>query len=189
MNRDASLLHKQVIRLTILIGIPIMPTIEIVSLGATELVLDQKEFELAIIEEKEIVSHRGLFADYLEDKKGVIVHIGNPEFRFAKDEYFFAGMIVDWDFNPGSIESYCAEDDEDCSHHDLRFKFLIDYQIEIDRIISFGFEKSPQNELLFLTDYQFGPIKPEYKEMNYKEFWCQHDNEGLEWNVLYKLTC
>jgi hypothetical protein len=66
-----------------------MPTIEIASLNSTGLGLDQADFDVAIIEENKLESHRGLFYDLLRQQNGVIVHIGNPDFKDDKEGVFF----------------------------------------------------------------------------------------------------
>jgi hypothetical protein len=164
-----------------------MPTIEIVSIGADKLGLNQTDFDIAIIEENKLISHRGLFYDFLKKQNGVIVHIGNPDLKNDKNGGFFAGLIIDWDFEPGYIEIPDFDKGETGSNQNFRFKFLLDYQIEIAKIIKIGFLKSPTRDLFFLTDYQFGPENALIKEMKINDFWLQHDNEGLEWNILYKL--
>jgi len=165
-----------------------MPTIEIVSIGADRLGLNQNDFDIAIIEENKLISHRGLFYDFLKKQNGIIVHIGNPEFKGNNNGMFFAGQIIDWDFEPGFIEIPDFDKGETGSNQNFKFRFLLDYQIEIAKIINIGLQKSPTKKLYFLTDYQFGPESATTKEICIKDFWIQHDNEGLEWNVLYKLT-
>ena len=80
-----------------------MPTIEIASINSTGLGLNQADFDVAIIEENKLESHRGLFYDLLRQQNGVIIHIGNPDFKDDKEGGYFAGAIVDWDFEPGDI--------------------------------------------------------------------------------------
>ena len=77
---------------------------------------------------------------------------------------------------------------ETSANQNLKFKFILDYQIEIAKIIEIGFKKSPTKDLYFLTDYQFGPETGKIQEINIHDFWIQHDKIGLEWNILYKLT-
>lgn len=71
-----------------------MPTIEIASIKSTGLGLNQADFDVAIIEENKLESHRGLFYDLLRKQSGVIVHIGNPDFKDDKEGGFFAGQII-----------------------------------------------------------------------------------------------
>ncbi len=80
-----------------------MPTIEIASINSTRLGLNQADFDVAIIEEDKLESHRGLFYDLLRQQNGVIVHIGNPNFKDDKESGYFAGAIVEWDFEPTEI--------------------------------------------------------------------------------------
>ncbi len=163
-----------------------MPTIEIISLDAIELGLNKDDFKVALIEEKQLISHRGLFNNYLKRKKGVIIHIGNPEFKF-KNYGFFAGMIINWKFEPDENLIPKLEIGENGENQDFRFKFIKIYQKEITKIIKISFEKSPVKEVYFLTDIQFGPEIGIRKNINLKDFWKQHDSDGLEWNVLYKI--
>lgn len=51
-----------------------------------------------------------------------------------------------------------------------------------------GIIKSPIQKIYFLTDYQFGPEKAEFKVLkDLKHFWSGHDQNGLNWNTLYKI--
>ena len=163
-----------------------MPTIEFISLDTNELDLNNDDFKVAIIEEKELKSHRGLFNSYLKRKKGVIIHIGNPDLNY-KDYGFFAGMIINWKFEPDENLIPKIEIGESGENQEFKFKFMKVYQKEINKIIKISFEKSSVNEVYFLTDIQFGPESGTRKKINLKDFWKQHDSEGLEWNVLYKI--
>lgn len=65
-----------------------MPTIEIVSLKSNGLEINQEDFNVAIIEENILESHRGLFYDLLSKQQGTIVHIGNPDYKYDKEGGF-----------------------------------------------------------------------------------------------------
>lgn len=65
-----------------------MPTMEIASINSIGLALNQADFDVAISEENKLESHRGLFYDLLRQQKGVIVHIGNPDFKIDKEGVF-----------------------------------------------------------------------------------------------------
>ena len=164
-----------------------MPSIEIVSIGTIKVGLIQDDFDIAIIEENRLIGHRGLFNDFLKNENGVMIHIGNPDLKNDKDNGFFAGDIIDWDFEPGEIAIPEWEKQETGANQQFRFQFKIDHQIDIAKIIDIGLQKSPTNNLYFMTDYQFGPEDRQIKELNLTEFWTQHDTDGLEWNTLYKL--
>ena len=169
-----------------------MPTIEIASFNSKGLGLNQADFGVAIIEENKLESHRGLFYDLLRQQNGVIVHIGNPVFKDDKEGAFFAGQIIDWDFEPTQI--FFPEFDENNptdnrgANQQFKFKFLDRYKIDIDKLLKIALDNSPIKKVCFLTDYQFGPENGK-SEIIYTitDFWTQHDNEGLGLNTLYEM--
>ncbi len=149
-----------------------MPTIEIASVNSSGLDLNQDEFEVAIIEENKLVSHRGLFHNFLSKQQGTIIHIGNPDKKNDKDGGYFAGGIVNWDFDS-----------------ETKFQFRTEYKKDLKRILQIAFEKSPDHKAYFLTDYQFGPDKLNISEAcNLTDFWNEHDSYGLNLNTLYKIN-
>lgn len=169
-----------------------MPTIEIASFNSTELGLNQADYDVAIIEENKLESHRGLFYDLLRQQNGVIVHIGNPDFKDDKEGVFFAGQIIDWDFE--LTEIFFPEFDENDptdnrgANQQFKFKFLGQYKTDIDKLLKIALDNSPIKKVCFLTDYQFGPENGK-TEIIYTitDFWTQHDNEGLGLNTLYEM--
>src|SRR6476469_4718823 len=114
-----------------------MPTIEIASIDATHLGLTQYDFQIAIIEEDKLSSHRGLFDNELTQHKGTIVHIGNPAFKTDKDGGFFGGMLIDWDWNIGETDNIITIPDSDDTGADQQFvfKFLNDVKTDIDTLL------------------------------------------------------
>lgn len=164
-----------------------MPTIEIVAVRADELNLDQSDYELALIEENKLESHRGLFYDWLIKQKGVIVHLGNPDFKEDKDNGFFAGKLIDWDFEQADIKLPNFIKGETGANQIANFRFLVDYQIEVALIIEKAINASPEQKAYFLTDIQFGADEGETSEKNLSDFWSMHDTEGIRWNTLYIL--
>ena len=148
-----------------------MPTIEIASINSTGLDLKQDDFEVAIIEENKLESHRGLFYDFLLKQNGTIIHIGNPDFKADKEGGFFAGQIVDWDFNS-----------------DANFQFREEYRNDIKRLLQIAMNKSTDKNIYFLTDYQFGPELEEFKTIEgLTAFWKEHDKGGVRLNTLYEI--
>lgn len=164
-----------------------MPTIEIVSLNSDKLPINQAEFDIAIIEEEKLKGHRGMFDSFLSDKKGIMLHLGNPSFKSDKDGGFFAGMIIDWEFESNDIAIPHFELEETGANQDFDFKFLLNYQIEVATLIEKAVNSSPNREAYFMTDYQFGSDEANFIEMNYTEFWQLHDKVGLKWNTLYQI--
>lgn len=169
-----------------------MPTIEIVSIGAKSLNLDQGDFNVAIIEENELKSHRALFNEFLRKQQGVIAHIGNPNFKDDKEGGFWAEQIIDWSFEPRTI--FIAQvdpNDPDAdwgTNQQYRFQFLKQYIPDIDSLLKKALDNSPIKKVYFLTDYQFGPASAN-QEILYtiEKFWAQHDREGLTFNTMYEL--
>jgi len=167
-----------------------MPTIEIVSINSTDLKLNQADFDVAIIEENKLESHRGLFYGFLSNQKGVIIHIGNPDFKEDKEGGFFAGQIVDWSFE-SEEELFIDSDTETVNQEEVpqqRFKFLDKYKPDVDRLLQASMKGSPNFKIYFLTDYQFGPTQETFEiTKSIIEFWTVHDKKGLKLNALYTI--
>ena len=170
-----------------------MPTIEIVSINSTGLELDQVDFEVAIIEENQLKSHRGLFFDLLRKQRGVIVHIGNPNFKDNKDMGFFAGDIIDWSTDPNEYITIPMDNLNDPiyfsrSNQQFIFKICEQYKPNIDKLLSTALDKSPVKKVCFLSDYQFGPENEEIEIIySIDDFWTRHNNEGLRFNTMYEI--
>ena len=169
-----------------------MPTLEIASLDSKGLGLNQEDFDVAIIEENRLESHRGLFYDFLRQQNGVIIHIGNPDLKIDKEGGFFAGEIIDWNFEPteNSLPNFDENEltDNDGANQQLKFKFLDQYTDDVDKLLKIALDKSPIKKVYLLTDYQFGPENG-HTEIIYsiKDFWTQHNSDGLRLNTLYEM--
>ena len=170
-----------------------MPTIEIASISSTRLGLNQSDFDVAIIEENKLESHRGLFYDFLRQQSGVIVHIGNPEYKDDKEGGFFAGAIIDLDFEQTEIRFPEIDENNPIVNHlayqQFKFKFLDQYKPDIDKLLKISLYNSPIKKVYFLTDYQFGPEK-ENTEIIFtiSDFWTRHDDDGLNLNTMYEIN-
>jgi hypothetical protein len=169
-----------------------MPTIEIASINSTTLNLKQADFDIAIIEENELISHRGLFHEYLNSHSGVIIHIGNPEFKEEKEGFFFAGQLIDWNFTPDGETTQDNKAykllDQEGANEQVKFKFMEPFISEINKLLEAALDSSPVKKVFFLTDYQFGPEKANIEIIStIKDFWYLHDNDGLTFNTLYEL--
>ena len=169
-----------------------MPTIEIVSINSTGLGIRQADFNVAIIEDTDLKSHRSLFYDILREQSGTIIHIGNPDLKDSSRNGFFAGQIIDWSFEPGDI-IIPISDAEDLTassgaNQQYQFQFLDQFRSEIDYILKLALDKSPIKRVCFLTDYQFGPEKANIEVIyTIGAFWTRHDKEGLTFNTLYEM--
>jgi hypothetical protein len=168
-----------------------MPTIEIVSIDS-DVDIDQKDFEVAILVDKKMESHRGLFFDFLIKQNGTMIHVGNPEFKNDKDGGFFAGAIIDWGLETSdlAIPQVDPNDPTDNwgANQSFRYRFSKEYKSDIDQLIKTAIRESRIKKAYFLTDYQFGPEKPSHEIIyTLTDLWDRHDNEGLEWNKLYEI--
>jgi len=149
-----------------------MPTIEIVSVNCKNLQVNCEDFKLSIIKDLDIVSHRSLFQQFLKKHKGAILHIGNPEFKTELNSGFFAGDIIDWEFDKQN-----------------KFKFKQKYKPELAKLMALALEKSKDNQVYFLTDIQIDQPNPKYRNINsIEELLKLHEIEGLEWNTLYSIN-
>ncbi|RZL64150.1 MAG: hypothetical protein EOO93_07365 [Pedobacter sp.] len=170
-----------------------MPTIEIASINSTGLGLNQTEFEITIIEESKLESHKGLFYKLLRQQSVTIVHLGNPDFKNQKDLGFYAGEIIDWSIDPNDeittpINNLDTLIYNSGTNQQFRFKFLDQYKADIDKLLKIALEKSPIKKICILTDYQFGPEKESIETLyTIQDFWQRHDNDGLIFNTLYEM--
>lgn len=170
-----------------------MPTVEIASIQSSGLGLNQADFDIAIIEENKLISHRSLFYDFLRKQKGVIIHIGNPDFKQDKNRGFYAGGIIDWSVDENKYIIIPEYDlDEALLHKGADqqsiFKFLGLYKSDMDQLLKIALDHSPVKKVYFLTDYQFGPLKGTIEKIGtISDFWIRHDYEGLKLNTLYEM--
>lgn len=167
----------------------IMPTIEIISVNANRKILRQEDYDIALIEEDKLVSHRSIFYEYLKTLNGIMVHIGNLDMKYDKEYGFFAGKIINWDFSTNKeIVIPNIDDEKNGADQDEYFQFLDVFKNEIEQIIFKYIELSPNSTALFLTDYQFGSSKPMRKYINLSNFWKEYNEYGLRWNTLYRIN-
>ncbi len=170
-----------------------MPTIEIASINSTRLNLNQVEFDVAIIEQNKLESHRGMFNDLLRNEQGTIIHIGNPDLKDDKEGGFFAGDLINWDFRPTN-KIIAIVDPSDTDYDSLisqqfQFQFEEEFRKDIIKLLEFALESSPINKIYFLTDYQFGPVGATKESGNsIADFWTKHDKNGLIFNRLYEIN-
>lgn len=169
-----------------------MPTIEIASINSTGLGLRQADFDVAIIEEAELVSHRSLFFDTLRKQSGTIIHIGNPDLKDNKEHGFYAGQIIDWAFEPGEVFIPEVDVDEPVynrgSNQQFQLRLLDHFREDFDKLLKLALDKSPTKKVCFLTDYQCGPETANIEILyTISDFWTLHDSEGLTFNTMYEM--
>ncbi|XOV94220.1 MAG: hypothetical protein ACFHWX_05845 [Bacteroidota bacterium] len=165
-----------------------MPNIEIASINAKQINIDQDSFELTVRTDQGLEYDRWLFYEFLSKEDGIMIHIGNPEFKTADHDSVFGGMLIDWDYEPTDIAIPDFEDPNDGANQQFRFQFLPEFRDQIDRLLNIALTNSPVSKIYFLTDYQFGPDEANYERtFLISDFWEQHDSSGLTWNTLYEL--
>jgi hypothetical protein len=153
-----------------------MPSIEIVC-------IQQKipnffgEIPFAIEAENEPLSHRNpsLFDDDFKQMQGCVYHLGNPSLRQRSDRCFFAYELLS----------------EKCrGQKNSRFlEFNVEFVPFIRCILTDLIKSSPLGQIVFTTDWQFGPkqTKP-FDGVIPKEFWSLHDSHKLKFNSLYRIS-
>ncbi|MFC0878794.1 hypothetical protein ACE01N_19520 [Saccharicrinis sp. FJH2] len=146
-----------------------MPTIELISIDSERFEINQADYDFAIIVEDKLISHRGLFYNFLLKYSGTIIHLGNPDFISDKKGAFFGSDLIDW-----------SDDNND------KFHLLDKYKPTIFKLIRMAFEKSKTDQIIFLTDKQVNDPEPRFKRIDsVDDFIYEHDTNGLDWNTAY----
>lgn len=166
-----------------------MPTIEIASVNSPGINLRQEDYKVTIIENRQLKSHRPLFNDFLKDQNGTMIHVGNPDYRDCQNNLFYAGAIIDWEFEPVEVNYYPSIDDETYEgggNQQMRFKFLEQFRKDIDNLMRAALDSSPVQKGFLFSNYHFGPEK-EIKEVGLciSDLWLHHDENGLVFNTIY----
>jgi hypothetical protein len=146
-----------------------MPTIEIICLEQ-ESSHNFGDLSFALFSEDEVITHRGLFYDELKLLKGCIYHLGNPGMRDLDLDGCWAGQLLTW-LGEGFLQ------------------FKPEFVGEVQMVVETLLEDSPINQLIFLSDYQFGPptIRRYQRPLTLQTFWQKHDAEKLWMNARYFL--
>ena len=162
-----------------------MPTIEIISFESKKLELVQNNYEFKVEEENKLESHRNLFKEYLDKHNGIIIHLGNK--NQIGDIFCWASDLIDWDVFPKKIVIPNINDPKCGTDQSIYFKFMKTYIEKIDELLKIALKYSPIVKAAILTDYQFGPEKPNIESIvSIKKFWERHDENGLIFNTLYE---
>jgi hypothetical protein len=151
-----------------------MPSIEIVCVGQIEL-CDFSHLPFAVKGETTLKSYRSpssLFEQDFDALKGCIYHLGNPDLKIRKKGLFFAADLL-----------------SDRSVHASRSTF-VEFRPEfvpaVSELLASLIGSSPVNQLLFTSDYQFGPKPPlRSSPVTISEFWSLHDSRKLRLNAAY----
>ena len=153
-----------------------MPSIEIVCIGQ----LDPSDFSrlpFAVTSGKELKSDRSpkaLFQEDFDALEGCIYHLGNPELKARQ-----TGIVFAWD-----LLSDRSRDATRPRFLEFRTEFLPTIHELLDLLI----ESSPVRQLLFTSDWQFGPKRPRRSSaVTLDEFWSLHNSRALRLNAAYPI--
>lgn len=149
-----------------------MPSIEIICIGQAR-PDDFSQLPFAVEAENLLVSHRGassLFQQDFERVQGCIYHLGNPDLKDpdAPGCYFAYELLEEpWE----------------------RLEFKAEYIVHVKQLLEALIMASPEGQLLFTSDYQWGP-RPRRRFVRGRtldELWHLHDAKSLHMNALYAL--
>jgi hypothetical protein len=151
-----------------------MPSIEIVCIGQTK-PLDCSNYPFAVEASAELFSHRSpspRFQPDFDGLAGVIYHLGNPDLKVRDQGAFFAYDLL-------SEASRHAEPPS-------ALEFAPQYASAVFDLLGVLVRESPQSELLFTSDWQFGPDHTlRLGRVSPAELRALHDSGALLLNALY----
>lgn len=154
-----------------------MPSIEIVCIGQIS-PGDFSYLPFAVEGEAELKSHRmpkPLFQEDFAGLKGCIYHLGNPDLKIRrKGKVFFAYDLLSDRARSGQRATF--------------LEFRPEFLPAIHGLLASLLEASPAHQLLFTSDWQFGPKRP-YRSpaVTLDEFWSLHDSRKLRLNGAYPI--
>jgi hypothetical protein len=122
-----------------------MPSIEIVCIGQAE-PLDCSDYPFAVEASQKLVSHRTpspRFQSDFDAMSGVIYHLGNPDLKLRDQGAYFAYELL-------------SESSRGAAPHSA-LEFGPEYTSAVFDLLAVLISESPQSELLFTSDWQFGP--------------------------------
>lgn len=151
-----------------------MPSIEIVCIGQSKPV-DCSSYPFAVESCSELVSHRSpapRFQSDFDGLSGVIYHLGNPDLKVRDQGAYFAYELLS----------------ESSRHADppSALEFGPEYASAVFDLLAVLIGESPQQELLFTSDWQFGPDHTlRLGPVSLGELRALHDSGKLLLNALY----
>jgi hypothetical protein len=131
----------------------------------------------AVRAENKLVSHRtpSLFQNDFNQMRGYIYHWGNPNMKCEKDGWFFAYEL---------LSEKCLE-----QKNNRFLEFKSEYAPFVRFILHELLNASPIKQVVFTSDWQFGPKRAErFEPIISAGFWKLHDAFKLRLNSLYYLS-
>ena len=152
-----------------------MPSLEIICVNQSE-PSDFSHLPFTVKAGRELISHRRptpFFQDDFDKLKGCIYHLLDEGGVTAYDL-----LIRDWYNEDGNSNGL---DD----NVEFREEYASSVKIMLNQLLS----SSPVQQILFTTDYQFGPKTVERHEpMSFAEFWQLHETGEVRMNASYIIT-
>lgn len=151
-----------------------MPSLEIICLNQAE-PSDFSYLPFKVVAEKELISHRSprpLFQADFDQLEGCIYHLLDKKSFTAYDL-----LIRDWYYKGNS------------NSRDYNVEFIEEVSLLVKDMLQQLLLDSPVGQILFTTDYQFGPETVErHGPLPFAEF-CRLHNEGaIRMNASYLIT-
>ena len=143
-----------------------MPTIELVSIDCSIIPELPKYPNFSYMMEPTLESHRDLFQSVFNSLSGIIIHLGNKELEEREHGFWFAGMLMDWDYDEALV--FSPEVFQDVIA--LMQKLIV---------------LSPQQRITSSSDYQFGGLRQECGEVTFSQFLQLHEQKKLRYNNLW----
>ncbi len=154
-----------------------MPSVEIACIGLTK-PLPPPKTTFAVEFEAGLRSHRSpspLFQEEFNALSGSLYHLGNPDLAQNRDGSFFAYELL-----------------TDASRNrepPLFLEFASAHLESVRSLVGWLLDTSPVYELLFTSDWQFGPETAErYDAVSLSEFWRLHDAQSIRLNAAYPIS-
>jgi hypothetical protein len=155
-----------------------MPSIEVACIGAVRAPPPPEGLSFAVEYEVGLKSHRGptpKFQRDFDDTSGALYHIGNSLPADPRSGAFTAYFLLSAD---------CRDADPP-----LVLEFAPEHQASAHNLLSWLLRLSPIGQLLFTSDWQFGPDSIErHSPLTLASFWKLHDARQLHLNALYSVV-
>jgi hypothetical protein len=153
-----------------------MPSIEIIAIGQYQ-PIEVDTFPFAVRADMTLKSHRSPRPRFQEDfdrASGIIYHLGNPGLKGDRaGRCFFAYNLLSAQskkYGGGFLE------------------FAAEFRHAAERLLTDLIADSPSEELIFTSDWQFGPDWTKREpSLSLGEFWQLHDSQRLLLNALYPI--
>jgi hypothetical protein len=152
-----------------------MPSIEILCIGDGS--ADRAgDWPFAVARSENRQSHRipSRFQPDFDRHEGVLYHLGNPNLKVDRNKrFFFAYELLS----------------EECQDSATFLEFDPQYRLDVKAFLKELLLNSTAGQLIFTTDWQFGPDWTKRETMlSFAEFWQRHDAHQLWLNALYPIV-